>query len=438
MLPTRFAILTALAVGLVLVGRGPAIAQEQDNKLQEQLKALNNITGNLTIVGEYKTLLGTKDETKKLVQYAQEALNKDEQALSYNAAFILAEAARDVGEAKASEQFFRHCAAEAAKLESTTKLLQTYGGLIDLLYENKRYDDAVKVCKELLELKTGGDRPRVVLLSVNSRAGDPGFIELENYDSASRLKPAVHKLLIRAISKQGKFDQALKLVERLIQEQDHWTERQLKAEILREAGRYEDAAKAYQDVLQRVVRDTDLDAREKEVYEDRIRYLLSTIYVDLNQIDKASEQLRSLVSRHPEEPGYYNDLGYILADHGKNLPEAEKMIRKAIDLDRERRKKNPELEDKDNGAYLDSLGWALYKQKRYKEAKEWLEKAVQDEDSQHIEIYDHLGDVLFALGEREAALRAWRRGLELAGESRREQQRREAVEEKIKKHSMSQ
>src|SRR5262249_57319021 len=116
-----------------------------------------------------------------------------------------------------------------------------------------------------------------------------------------------------------------------------------------------------------------------------------------------------------------------------NLDEAEKHIRKALEIDRKKRKDakvKPE-EDRDNGAYLDSLGWVLFKQKKFKEAKEILLKAVEDKDSQHIEIYDHLGDVHMALGEREAAQAAWKRGLEVVGTSRREQQRRAEVEKKL-------
>jgi predicted negative regulator of RcsB-dependent stress response len=56
---------------------------------------------------------------------------------------------------------------------------------------------------------------------------------------------------------------------------------------------------------------------------------------------------------------------------------------------------------------------------------------VQDKGSQHIEIYDHLGDIHMALGEREAAVKAWRRGLEVAGPSRREQARKVEVERKL-------
>src|SRR5437588_1169270 len=103
-----------------------------------------------------------------------------------------------------------------------------------------------------------------------------------------------------------------------------------------------------------------------------------------------------LVKQKPNEPGYYNDLGYILADHNMRLEEAEKLVRKALELDKERRAKSPAFNaktDHDNGAYLDSLGWVLFKKKQYGEARKYLELAVEDQNAKHIEIYDHLGDV---------------------------------------------
>ena len=92
---------------------------------------------------------------------------------------------------------------------------------------------------------------------------------------------------------------------------------------------------------------------------------------------------------------FLNDLGFIWADHDMKFDEAEKLIRKAIDKDREQRKKIEDLpkdEDVDNPAYLDSLGWVLFKKKDFKEAKKYLLQAVQDKEGQHIEILDHLAD----------------------------------------------
>ena len=80
----------------------------------------------------------------------------------------------------------------------------------------------------------------------------------------------------------------------------------------------------------------------------------------------------------------------------------------------------------------------LYKQGKVKEAKEWLLKAIEDKASQHIEIYDHLGDVHLALGERDLAIQAWKRGLEVASPSRRDQERKADVEKKIEKAKSAQ
>ena len=195
-----------------------------------------------------------------------------------------------------------------------------------------------------------------------------------------------------------------------------------------------EAAKAYEEALVLVDKDKDLEPEDRETRAERYHYMLSNIYVDIRKVDKASEHLQVLLAKHPDNPGFNNDLGYIWADHDIKLEEAEKLIRKALELDRKKRKDDPKLkpeQDIDNGAYLDSLGWVLFKQKKFKEAKVAMLKAVEDKKSQHIEIYDHLGDVLMALGERAAAIAAWKKGIEVVGDDRRDKERRAIVEKKL-------
>src|SRR5262249_33054485 len=133
---------------------------------------------------------------------------------------------------------------------------------------------------------------------------------------------------------------------------------------------------------------------------------------------------------------YNNDLGYIWADHDLKLDESEKLIRKAIEDDKKQQQDDdPELKPekiKANPAYLDSLGWVLFKQKKYKEALPPLEDAVKEPEGQHIEIFDHLGDVQMALGNKTAAVDAWKKGLDYVGTSKREQERKVIVEKKLK------
>ena len=75
------------------------------------------------------------------------------------------------------------------------------------------------------------------------------------------------------------------------------------------------------------------------------------------------------------------------------------MVRKAIEI------------DPANGAYYDSLGWALYKKGMYTEALAALQKAetyIEDEV-----LYDHIGDVYKALKEYALACKYWRKSLDL-------------------------
>ena len=89
-------------------------------------------------------------------------------------------------------------------------------------------------------------------------------------------------------------------------------------------------------------------------------------------------------------------LGYLFADQGKNLERAEAMIRKAI-------QQRP-----DESAYLDSLGWVLYKRGKAKDAVDPLEKAVKGlNGGADATIYEHLGDVYFRLHENAKAKSAW-------------------------------
>jgi len=415
----------------------PAAAAAQEDKLRAEIVKLGQVTGDTPFAAQARELLNDLDRAKKLIPVALKMAGEKETELTYHAALTLALAAERMKDYAACETFFRFTADRAVKTYSTKKLAQAYGGLVEVLYNNKKYADAVKVCREVLELKTGDEKPRKFLFLVEDKFGDFGFEEDDTFDVARAARGPFYKFMIRALAKDGKYDQALKMTDNLIRANDNWEDRELKGWVLREAARYAEAAKVYEDVLERIAKDKELEQAEKDEAIEQTRYLLSGVYVDAKQVDKAADHLKWLVDRNPTDPGYYNDLGFIWADHDMNLKEAEKLIRKALDLDRERRKKTPTFnpaKDRDKGSYLDSLGWVLFKQKQYEEAKKVLVEALKDQDAQHIEIYDHLGDTYLALGQRDQALEAWRQGLKVAGDDRRERERKTVVEMKIEKN----
>jgi len=117
------------------------------------------------------------------------------------------------------------------------------------------------------------------------------------------------------------------------------------------------------------------------------------------------------------------------------------LIRKALELDEKARKKLLEegkidktTADQANAAYLDSLGWVLYKNKKYKEAKKNLMEAVKDDDEgAHLEIWDHLADTHVALGETKEAVDIWLKALKFEDVSKRDAERRKKITEKLNK-----
>jgi len=153
----------------------------------------------------------------------------------------------------------------------------------------------------------------------------------------------------------------------------------------------------------------------------RCRFSLSQIYVEQGDIAKGERVLEEVFAEEPDNPSVNNDLGYLYADQGKKLDQAEKMIRKALKADPE------------NSAYLDSMGWVLFKRGKYTEALGFLKKASADRDGEDATILDHLGDCLDKLKQKKPAIKNWKKALEVARKAERPDKKLiERIEKKLK------
>jgi len=169
-----------------------------------------------------------------------------------------------------------------------------------------------------------------------------------------------------------------------------------------------------------------------------IRFALSETYSQARDMDRAEEQLRAILDADPANARANNDLGYLWADRSKNLDEAERMVRKALELDQQQRTGNDALgldSDQENAAYVDSLGWVLFRRGRLKEAREQLQKAARLPDgAEDPVVWDHLGDVHARLKEDARARECWKKALALfdAGRRHRKDDRYKDIQEKLK------
>ena len=62
-----------------------------------------------------------------------------------------------------------------------------------------------------------------------------------------------------------------------------------------------------------------------------------------------------------------------------------------------------------NATYLDTYAWVLYVMKDYKNARTYLEKAIESNNKVSGTIVEHYGDVLYQLGEKEKAVEQWKK-----------------------------
>ena len=122
------------------------------------------------------------------------------------------------------------------------------------------------------------------------------------------------------------------------------------------------------------------------------------LYYDSQSNKDGSERdLMQIISMQPEDSRALNHLGYMLADQTTRHGEALELIERAIAI------------SPDDPAIIDSFGWALYKVVRYEEALVQMRRAFAAFPDD--EVASHLGEVLWALGRFDEAMRVWQNAL---------------------------
>jgi tetratricopeptide (TPR) repeat protein len=199
----------------------------------------------------------------------------------------------------------------------------------------------------------------------------------------------------RALADAGKPKQGAEIVVKLLQtEPDNIDLYVLLSQIYLQDKRYAEAEK----ILRRAQEKTS-DSENSE----RLKFQLATVYEKQQEMDRAESVLREILKANPQSAGALNYIGYMLADRGIRLEEAVKYVREALAIEPQ------------NGAYLDSLGWAFFKLNDLANAEKYLLEAiafVKDDPT----IEDHLGDLYFKTGDLKKAEEYWKKSINVGTE----------------------
>lgn len=127
-------------------------------------------------------------------------------------------------------------------------------------------------------------------------------------------------------------------------------------------------------------------------------------------------------------PPAYNNYAYFLTEKSgtpADLDKAEKLARQAIKL------------EPDNGTYLDTYAWVLYRKGSSMLALIYIKKAIEATETPDPTLYEHLAEILTAEGRYDEAIEAWRHCLESGGDAKLVARKVEVITEMKKKKAES-
>ena len=259
--------------------------------------------------------------------------------------------------------------------------------------EEENYSAAIQTYQDMSRLGTDAEkRAQMLLIDTyrESRDLDRAIAETKKALEAAPSDPSLTVTLAMLYGEKSDSDAATKLLDGLLRGNDSDQEIYLNLAQVQERGKkYAEAEQSAQKAEQ-MARGND----DKET----AWFMLGAIYERQKKFDQAEQEFRKALEVNPGNASVLNYYGYMLADRGVRLDEATAMIKQAV------------TQEPSNGAYLDSLGWAYYKQNKLTEAEESLRKA-NERQKHDPTILGHLGDVYAKLGQSDQAAIYWERAL---------------------------
>jgi tetratricopeptide (TPR) repeat protein len=245
-------------------------------------------------------------------------------------------------------------------------------------------------------------------------------------DERNRGKAQAYLALSQIAEKRRDFAQASAWLDRIENSQDLVSAQNRRASILARQGKLDEARKLLRALPERTPADARMKAmaevqllRENKQYRPAYDMLAQAAAKDPSDTELLYDQamlaeklgdfagmeqlLRKLMAAKPDYHHAYNALGFSLAERNQRLPEAKQLIQKALEF----APGDPFISD--------SLAWVEFRMGNRGEALRILQAAYKERPD--AEIAAHLGEVLWALGQRDQAQSVWREGMLLNAEN---------------------
>lgn len=339
-----------------------------------------------------------------------EVQRKEEDALEFFSDFVrrnpsAATARLHLGKIMLRQEKYKDAAREFSKIldENASHMEARYSLGLAYFFEGKDYNKAIEEFLLVLSKFPDDNRTRYFLASSYDKNGQhmKAFNEFKTVSQDSKLYPSALTHMALILKDAGRSKEAIELIRGAVAGKEG------------EADLYGLLASLYD-------ADNQIDLAENtlieaiKVFPDDIdlRYKLAVIYEKTDRFSESVIEMKKLLKIDKNNAEALNFIGYGYADRGIKLDEAERLIKKALEL------------KPDNGFITDSLGWLYFKTGRIDLAIKYLEKASEmlpDDPT----IAEHLGDAYRKAGMDTAAKKMYLKALDL------KQLSKETLQEKI-------
>jgi tetratricopeptide (TPR) repeat protein len=362
-------------------------AEEIEHAAAAMARVLESGTLNSNIAVAYVAFLQKQDKTLLAFKWLEQVIakNSDDTSLRLLYARLLADSGR-YEQARVQFSIVSTAIPDNSDVVYALGLLNLQGNRIEVAHANfsrllelgERGDDANFHLAQIAE-----SREEVTEALALYRAVKPGV----NYFQA-QLRTAL------TLSLQDEVADA-RVQLRSIVARDEEQQLQIvrvEGEILTQHDRLEDAMAVY-------------DAALIDIYDMELLYTRAMLAEKMGRLDVLEADLHAIIEREPDNSQALNALGYTLADHTERYQEAYEFIKRALELNAE------------DFYILDSMGWVLYRLGRFGEAVEFLNRAREIKNDP--EVAAHLGEVLWVMGDKDAARDIWGSALQSQPDDKR-------------------